>query len=135
VWSFHTITWVARILSLTLNEACGNIQDAYKLSDYFAKHDGRCILCNEIVHTTFVSTSQDKHDIQTAVGTHVEPPQNSRTHQLRSVGETAISFQRWFTLFARDGSSGYRTIPNVMFTVCNLHEFHEIATLPTQVMA
>jgi hypothetical protein len=38
---------------------------------------------------------------------------NSRTHQLRSVGEAAIFFQHWFTLFPRDDSSDYRTIPNV----------------------
>jgi hypothetical protein len=34
-----------------------------------------------------------------------------------------------------DGSSDYRTIPNVMLTVCNRHEFHDLATLPTLVMA
>jgi len=39
------------------------------------------------------------------------------------------------TLFPRDGSSDYRTIPDVMFTVCNRHKFHDIATLPTQVVA
>jgi hypothetical protein len=44
-------------------------------------------------------------------------------HQLRSIGAAAISFQHWFTLFSRDGSSDYRTILNVTFTVCNLHEF------------
>jgi hypothetical protein len=45
----------------------------------------------------------------------------------------AISLQYWFTLFPRDGSSDYRTIPNVTFTVCNRHEFHDLATLPTHV--
>jgi hypothetical protein len=60
---------------------------------------------------------------------------NCRTHQLRSVCEAAISLQHWFTLFPRDGSSDYRTISNVTFTVCNRHEFHHLATLPTQVMA
>jgi hypothetical protein len=54
------------------------------------------IICNEIVHTTF--GSQEDHNVQIAVGTRVEPPQNSRTHQLRSVGEAAISLQHWFTL-------------------------------------
>ena len=34
-----------------------------------------------------------------------------------------------------DGSSNYRTIPNIRFTVFNRHEFHDLATLPTQVMA
>ena len=47
---------------------------------------------------------------------------------------TAISLQHWFTLFPLDGSSGYRTIPNITFTVCNRQEFHDLATLPTQVM-
>jgi hypothetical protein len=60
---------------------------------------------------------------------------NSRTHQLRSVGEAALSLQHWFTLFPRNGSSDYRTIPNVNSTVCNGHEFHDLATLPSQVMA
>ena len=34
-----------------------------------------------------------------------------------------------------DDSNDYRTIPNVKFTVCYRHEFHDLATLPTQVMA
>jgi hypothetical protein len=59
---------------------------------------------------------------------------NSSTHQLRSVGEAAISFQHWFTLFPRDGSTDCRTIPNVTFTVCNRHEFHDLATLPTPLL-
>jgi hypothetical protein len=50
------------------------IQGAYKLSEYFAKRDDRCILCNEIVHTTFGSTSQEDHDVQISAGTRVEPP-------------------------------------------------------------
>jgi hypothetical protein len=45
------------------------------------------------------------------------------------------SRQHWFTLFQRNGSSDYRTIPNFTFTVCNRHEFHDLATLPTPVMA
>jgi hypothetical protein len=60
---------------------------------------------------------------------------NSRTHQIRSVGEAAISLQHWFTLFPRDGSSDCRTITNVTFTMCNRHGFHHLSTLPTQVMA
>jgi hypothetical protein len=85
--------------------------------------------------------SYSDHDVQIAVGTHVEPPEKklsrrsySRTHQLRSVGEAAISLQHWFTLFPRDGSSDYNTIPNVMFAACNRHEFHDLATLYTQVV-
>src|SRR5215510_1983646 len=38
--------------------------------------DDRCIICNEIVHTTFGSTSQEDHDVHIAVGTRVERPQN-----------------------------------------------------------
>ena len=60
---------------------------------------------------------------------------NSRTHQLSSVGEAAISLQHWFTIFPRDGSSDCRTIPNVKFTVCNRPEFQDLATLPTQGIA
>jgi homospermidine synthase len=59
---------------------------------------------------------------------------NSRTRQLRSVGEAAISLQHWFTLFPRDGSIDYRTTLSVTFTMCNRHEFHDLATLSTQVM-
>jgi hypothetical protein len=51
------------------------VQDAYKLSDYFAKLEDRCIICNEVVHSTFGSTSQEDHDVQIAVGTRDEPPQ------------------------------------------------------------
>jgi hypothetical protein len=54
---------------------CRKIQGAYKLSENFSKPDDRCILCNEIVHTTFGSTCQGDHDVQIAVGTHVELPQ------------------------------------------------------------
>jgi hypothetical protein len=32
-------------------------------------------------------------------------------------------------------SNDCRTIPNVTFTVCNRHKCHDLATLPTQVMA
>jgi hypothetical protein len=110
------------------------IQVVYKLSEYFAKPDDRCILCNEIVHTIFGSTSHEGHDIQIAVETRVETRKYPRTHQLRSVGEAAISLQHWFRLFPRDANSDYRTIPNVTFTVCNRHEFHDLATFPTQVM-
>jgi hypothetical protein len=110
-----------------------NIQGAYKLSKYFTKLDDRCI-CNEIVHTIFRSKSQEDHDVQIAVGTRVGPPQIPG-HQLRSVDEATISLHHWFTLFPRDGSSDYRTIPNLKYTVCNRHEFHDPATLPTQVMA
>ena len=35
----------------------------------------------------------------------------------------AISLQHCFTLFPLDGSSDYRTIPNVTFTVRNRHNF------------
>jgi hypothetical protein len=45
------------------------------LSEYFAKLDDRCILRNEIVYTTFGSTSQEDHDVQIAVETRVKPPQ------------------------------------------------------------
>jgi hypothetical protein len=38
-------------------------------------------------------------------------------------------------LFPRDCSSDYRTILNVTFTVCNRHEFNDLATLLTQVIA
>jgi hypothetical protein len=43
--------------------------------------------------------------------------------------------QGMFTLFPRDDIVDLRTIPNVTFTVCNRHEFHDLATFPTQVMA
>jgi hypothetical protein len=62
------------------------MQSAYKLSEYSAKLDDRCILCNETVHTTFGSTSQENHDVQIAVRTCVEPPQiPGHTNYARSV--------------------------------------------------
>jgi hypothetical protein len=65
---------------------CGKIHGAYTLSEYFAKLDDRCILCSEIVHTTFRSTSQEDRAIQIAVGTHVEPSQiPGHTNYARSV--------------------------------------------------
>jgi hypothetical protein len=66
-------------------EIC-KVQGTYKLSEYFAKLDDRCILCNETVHTTFGSTSQEDHDVQIAVVTRVEPPQiPGHTNYARSV--------------------------------------------------
>jgi hypothetical protein len=66
-----------------------DIQGAYKLPEYFAKLDDRCILCNKIVHTTFGSTSQEDHDVQIAVGTSVESPQiPGHTNYARSVRQT-----------------------------------------------
>ena len=56
-------------------------------------------------------------------------PQEEITHsQVRWPGwpVAAISLQHWFTLFPQDGSSDYRTIPNVTFTVCNRQEFHDL---------
>jgi hypothetical protein len=54
-----------------------DIVGAYKLPKYFVKRDDGCIICNEIVHTTFESTFQKDHDVQIAVRTRVEPPQIS----------------------------------------------------------
>jgi hypothetical protein len=111
-----------------------NIQGAYKLSLYFAELDNRCILCNEIVHTTFGSTSQEDHDVQFAVGTCVEPPQiPGHPNYARSVRQPFPS--KSFTLFPRGGSSDYRATPNFTFTVCNRHAFHDLATFPAQGMA
>jgi hypothetical protein len=76
------------------------IQGTYKLSEYFAKLDDRCILCNEIVHITFGSTSQEDYDVQIAVGTRVEPPQiPGHTNYARSVRQsfpsnTGLRFSR-----------------------------------------
>src|SRR5215510_9043054 len=44
--------------------------------------DDRSILCNEIVHITFGSTSQEDRDVQIAVGTRVVPPQNRYIAQI-----------------------------------------------------
>src|SRR5215510_10785880 len=76
------------------------VQGEYKLSEYFAKLDDRCILCNEIVHTTFGSTSQEDQDFKIAVGTRVEPPQiPGHTNYARSVrqpfpSKTGLRFSR-----------------------------------------
>jgi hypothetical protein len=49
--------------------------------------EDRCILYNEIVHTTFGTTSQENHDVQIAIGTCVEPPPQipGHTNYARSV--------------------------------------------------
>jgi hypothetical protein len=56
-------------------------------------------------------------------------------YKLSEYGEAAIYLQHCFTFFPRDGNNDYRTTPNITFTVCNRHEFHDLAKLPTQVMA
>jgi hypothetical protein len=76
------------------------LQGACKYLKYFAKPDDRCILYNEIVHTTFGSTSQEDHDVQIAVGTRVEPQQiPGHTNCSRSVRQpfpsnTGLRFSR-----------------------------------------
>jgi hypothetical protein len=113
----------------------GKPRKTQEVSEYFTKLDDRCILCNEIIHTTLRSTSQEDRDVQITVGTRVGQPQiPGHTNYARSVRQPFPS-NTGFTLFPRDGSSGNRTIPNVTFTVCNGHEFHDLATLPTQVIA
>jgi hypothetical protein len=118
------------------------VQSAYKLSEYSAKqyfhkywteiHDVTTIwkrnVCSFIVtlNAFDVRPTCDTADVQAILPFPT---------QLRLVGEAAISLQQWFKLFPRNGISDCRTIPNVTFTVCNRHEFHDLATLPTQVMA
>jgi hypothetical protein len=96
------------------------LQGAYTFSEYFAKpyfHKHWTEIHNvTTVWMKNVCSFSSDHDVQIAVGTRVEPPQNpanSRTRPLRSAGEAASSLQNWFTLFPRDGSRDYRTIPNV----------------------
>jgi hypothetical protein len=69
-------------------------------------HDDGCIPCNEIFYNTFGSTSQEDHDVQIAVRTRVELPQNcyimqipGHTNYARSVRQpfpsnTALRFSR-----------------------------------------
>jgi hypothetical protein len=76
------------------------LQGAYKLSKYFAKLDDSCILCNETVHTTCGSTSQEDQDVKISVGTRVEPQQIPRhTNYARSMRQqfpsnTGLRFSR-----------------------------------------
>jgi hypothetical protein len=121
------------------------VQGTYKLSEEFAKPNFQKYWTEMRVVTTvwkrnvwsfivtlnafYVRSTCDTADIQARHGA------NFRTHQLRSIGEAAISLQHWFTLLPRDGNSDYRTIPNITFTVCNWHEFYDLATLHIQVMA
>jgi hypothetical protein len=80
------------------------VQGSYKLSEYFAKLDDRYILCNETVHTTFGSTSQEDYDVHIAVGTRAEPPQiPGHTNYARSVRQpfpfnTGLRFSREMTV-------------------------------------
>jgi hypothetical protein len=107
------------------------VQGAYKLSEYFAKLDDRCIFCNKIVHTTFGSTSQEDHDVQITVGTRVEPPQTPRhTNYAWSVRQlfpsnTGLRFSREMAV------STIRQFQMLRWR----YEFHDLAKLPTQVMA
>jgi hypothetical protein len=39
-----------------------------------------------------------------------------------------------YDFFTLDGSRDYSAISNDTFTVCNQHEFHDLATLPIQVL-
>jgi hypothetical protein len=78
------------------------------------------------------AVSVSDHDVQISVGMRVEPPQNFCIAQIP--GHT-ISLKHWFKLFPRDGSSDYTIIPKSYFIVCNRHEFHDLATLHTQVVA
>jgi len=53
-------------------------------------------LCNEIFHTTFVSTSQEDHDVQIVVGTRTEPPQNCYIAQIPGHTNDARSVRQPF---------------------------------------
>jgi hypothetical protein len=95
---FHRIISPRNLQDLNLNFL--KIPGTYKLSEDFAKLDDRCIFCNEIVHTTFGSTSQKDHNVQNAVGTRVEQPQiPEHTNYARSVRQpfpfnTGLRFYR-----------------------------------------
>jgi hypothetical protein len=108
------------------------IQGAYKLSEDFAK-PSFFIFFTEILDVTTIwkknvcsfTVILNAFDVRptcdTADDQAILPfPPNPHKHVLCDVP---------------DGSSDYRTISNVTFTVCNQHEFHDLATLPTQVMA
>jgi hypothetical protein len=81
------------------------------------------------------------HDVQIAFGTRVEPPQNCYIAQIPGHTNYARSARQQFPSkaglrFSREMAVAIeKTIPNVTFTVCYRHEFHDLATLPTQVMA
>jgi hypothetical protein len=53
-----------------MQNCTADILGAYKLLECFAKLDERFILCNEIVHTTFGSTSQENHASERALNHH-----------------------------------------------------------------
>jgi hypothetical protein len=94
------VYWELHIYIYDISRLRVKVPVAYKLSKYFAKYDDRCILCNEIVHTTVGSTSQEDHDVQIVVGTRVEPPQiPGHTNYARSVRQqfpsnTGLRFSR-----------------------------------------
>jgi len=92
---------------LTFIGPCIVIQGAYKLSEdfanpYFHKY------WTEIHYVAIdVCPTCDTADVQAILPF----PPNPLKHVLCNVP---------------DGSSDYRTIPNVTFTVCNRHEFHDL---------
>jgi hypothetical protein len=99
------------------------LQDAYKLSKYFAQpyfhkywteiHDVTTIWKRNVC-SFIVTLNVSKLLLDRAVNRHKTVKLHKfQTHQLRSVGEAAISLQHWFMPFPRDGSSDYRAIPNL----------------------
>jgi hypothetical protein len=76
-------------------------------------------------------------DVQIVVWTRVEPPQNCYFAQIPGHTNYALSVRQPFhsntgLRFSRE--MAVATIPNVTFAVCDRHEFHDLATLPTQVV-
>jgi hypothetical protein len=90
-------------------------QGVYKLSEDFAKpyfhkyrteiHDVTTIWKRNVC--SFIQWPRRPNCLQNVQWTTTKlfHCTNSRTHQLRSVSEAAISIQHWFMLFPRDGSS------------------------------
>jgi hypothetical protein len=85
------------------------------------------------------AVSYSDNEIQISVGTRVEPPQNRYIAQIQGHANYARSVRQPFLSntglrFSRE--MAVATIrPFQIFAVCNRHEFHDLATLPTQVMA
>jgi hypothetical protein len=118
---------VSVYLMITVHKKRAKIQGAYKLTEYFAKPYFHKYLTEIRDVTTIwkrnVFSFISDYDVQIAVGTRVELPQNCYIAQIPGYTNYARSARQpfpsrhWFTLFSRDGSSDYRTIPNVTFTI------------------
>jgi hypothetical protein len=78
---------------------------------------------------------QSDHDVKIAVGTRVEPPQNCYIAQIPGHTNYARSVRQPFPSNTELRFSQQMAVAIIgPFQMLHSHEFHDLATLPTQVM-